>query len=149
MRASKILLLALLAATPLSALPAAPANVASAVKAKGRPADAVKLDDSRKPVQVLRFFGLQRGQRALDLFTGNGYYAEIMARAVGPSGSVLAWEPINFYNDETKKGWSELQARTPNARVLVSGASELALAPNSVDFVMLHLNYHDTYWENA
>lgn len=149
MRASKILLLALLAATPLSALPAAPANVASAVKAKGRPADAVKLDDSRKPAQVLRFFGLQRGQRALDLFTGNGYYAEIMARAVGPSGSVLAWEPINFFNDETKKVWSELQARTPNARVLVSSASELALAPNSVDFVMLHLNYHDTYWENA
>jgi predicted methyltransferase len=149
MRASKILLLALLAVTPLSALPAAPANVASAVKAKGRPADAVKLDDSRKPAQVLRFFGLQRGQRALDLFTGNGYYAEIMARAVGPSGSVLAWEPINFFNDETKKVWSELQARTPNARVLVSSASELALAPNSVDFVMLHLNYHDTYWENA
>src|ERR1044072_1724280 len=108
MRASKILLLALLTTTPLSMVQAAPANVAAAVKAKGRPTDAVKLDDGRKPVQVLRFFGLQRGQRALDLFTGNGYYAEILARAVGPAGSVLAWGPVNFFNDETKKDWVEL-----------------------------------------
>jgi predicted methyltransferase len=128
---------------------AAPANVATAVASKDRPADARELDESRKPVQVLKFIGLQRGERALDLFTGSGYYAEIMAKAVGPSGSVLAWEPSNFLDDKARATWTALRARTPNARMMASTAAELSLAPNSIDFVMLHLNYHDTYWESA
>ena len=40
--------------------------------------------------------GLRRGDRALDLFTDSGYYGEIMARAVGPRGSVLGWKPTEF-----------------------------------------------------
>src|SRR3546814_11122750 len=74
---------------------AVPADVAAAVAVDARPADAVKLDESRRPVQVLGFLGLKKGDRALDLFTGGGYYAEIMGGAVGPDGRVVAWEPTN------------------------------------------------------
>jgi predicted methyltransferase len=143
-----ILASALLAAGP-SAVAAAPANVTAAVAAKGRPADMVALDESRRPAEVLRFLGLQKGARALDLFTGGGYYTELMARAVGPRGEVLAWEPANFYDDKAKADWTALRGRTPNARLLVSSAADLAIAPASVDFAMLHLNYHDTYWEST
>ena len=139
----------MLTAVPLAAAPAAPAEIATAVAAKARPADAVKLDESRRPAEVLAFLGLEKGDRALDLFTGSGYYAEIMGRAVGPKGAVVAWEPANFYNDKTKKNWADLTGRVPNVRLLVSTARDLALAPHSFDFVMLHLNYHDTYWESA
>lgn len=149
MKRSKLVLLFLLLSTPATLVQAAPANVAAAIAAKGRPAEAVKLDESRKPADVLRFLGLERGDRALDLFTGTGYYSEIMARAVGPQGSVLAWEPTNFYSEEVKKGWAELRTRSPNARLMVSTAAELGIAPKSIDFAMLHLNYHDTYWESA
>ena len=47
---------------------------------------ATDLDAVRKPVEVLRFMGLKNGDRVLDYFTGTGYYAEIMAQAVGPQG---------------------------------------------------------------
>jgi predicted methyltransferase len=139
---------ALFLAMPAS-LQAAPANVAAAVAAKSRPADAVALDASRRPVEILRFFGLERGDRALDLIAGSGYYTEIMARAVGRSGSVLAWQPVNFYDDEAKKSWTALRDRVPNAGLFASTAAEFALAPESIDFAMLHLIYHDTYWEST
>lgn len=141
------IILALLIATPLAAH-AAPADVAAAVAAKTRPAEAVQLDDSRKPAQVLSFLGLEKGDRALDLFTASGYFAEIMGRAVGPQGSVIAWEPAGFYNDKAAQSWDELRARVPNVRLLVASAHDLALAPDSFDFVMINLNYHDTYWES-
>ena len=139
---------ALALALPVAAQ-AAPANVAAAVAAKGRPADAGEKDAGRKPAAVLRFLGLERGDRALDLFTGTGYYAEIMARAVGPKGSVLAWQPTNFHDDKSKAGFAALQARAPNARLLATTAAAFALAPASVDFAIINDNYHDTYWQSA
>ena len=128
---------------------AAPANVAAAVADKERPAEAVKMDESRKPVAVLNFFGLEKGERALDLFAGSGYYTEIMADAVGPKGAVLAWEPANFVDDKSTKEWTELRARVPNARLLISPAGAIPLAPESFDFVLMHMVYHDAYWESA
>ena len=92
----RALLLAAALALPLAAAQAAPADVAAAVSAPGRPAEAVALDAGRKPAEVLAFGGLRRGDRVLDLFTGTGYFAEIMARAVGPTGSATAWQPANF-----------------------------------------------------
>jgi predicted methyltransferase len=147
MRALKILLLSA-ALAGSAAAQAAPADVAAALTHKDRPAEAVKLDESRKPAEVLRFLGLERGHRALDLLTGNGYYAEVMGKAVGRRGSVVAWEPANFYDDAAKKNWDALKARAPNASLLVSTAKDLSLAPASFDFVLMHLIYHDTYWES-
>jgi predicted methyltransferase len=145
----RLLALAFSLACVPSLVSAVPADVAAAVSAPGRPAAAVELDASRRPVEILSFMGLQRGDRALDLFTGTGYYAEIMGRAVGPTGSVLAWEPANFYNDQARAALAELHGRTPNVNVLAAPANALSLPPSAFDFVMIHLNYHDTYWESA
>lgn len=145
----RLLALAVTLAFVPSLASAVPADVAAAVSAPGRPAAAVQLDASRHPAEILSFMGLQRGDRALDLFTGTGYYAEIMGRAVGPAGSVTAWEPANFYNDQARAALAELHARTPNVNVLASAANALSLPPSAFDFVMIHLNYHDTYWESS
>ncbi len=67
---------------------------------------------------------------------------------MGPRGSVVAWEPANFYDDKAKQGWAELGARVPNARLLVSPATSIELAPDSFDFVLMHMIYHDLYWES-
>jgi predicted methyltransferase len=136
-------------AMPLAAANAAPADVAAAVSAPGRPAEAVALDAVRKPVEILRFMGLERGDRTLDLFTGTGYYAEIIGRAVGPSGSVFAWEPANFLNDESRAEIAALRRRQPNVAVVAMPANAVALPENAFDFAMMHLNYHDAYWESA
>ena len=139
--------LATAGAAPAKAPPAA--DFAAAVAASDRPADAVKLDESRRPAAILAFMGLRRGDRAVDLFTGSGYYAGIIGRAVGPTGSVMAWEPANFINERSKKGLDELHARVPNVAVVVSPANAMSLPAGAFDFAMIHLNYHDTYWESA
>lgn len=149
MRGWKLMLLAGLLASPVAAVQAAPAAYDAAVAGKDRPADAVKLDDSRKPAQVLRFLGLRKGDRALDLFTGSGYYAEIMGRAVGPKGSVTAWEASNFLDDKSRAELAALHARTPNVTLVDSSPAAIALPPAGFDFAMIDLNYHDTYWESA
>jgi len=143
------LALALPSAAPAQPRPTGPADVAAAVSGPGRPDDQVKLDAVRKPVEILKFGGLHRGDIALDLFAGNGYYTEIMAKAVGPRGGVLAWEPAGFLNDKARAGWADLRKRAPNAGLIMVSSSAFTLPRDAFDFVMLHLNYHDVYWQSA
>jgi predicted methyltransferase len=44
-------------------------------------------DLRRKPDQMLDFIGIRAGMVALDVSTGGGYTTELLARAVGPTGS--------------------------------------------------------------
>ena len=140
-----LLLLAALLAAPGRA---APADVAAAVASPGRTEVARGLDSSRKPVEVLRFLGLEKGDRAVDLFSGGGYYAEIIARAVGPPGLAVAWNSRES-EAEGKAGWAALRRRAPNAHLVIGPAASLPLATGSYDFALLHLVYHDTYWESV
>lgn len=141
----RCLIAAVLLATPF-ATRAAPADIAAAVAAQDRPAEARALDAGRKPAEVLSFMGLERGDRVLDMFTGTGYFAEIMGRAVGPRGSVLAWEPANFLDDEVRGTLNAVHQRVPNVRWFAAPADALDLPESAFDFVMMNLNYHDTYW---
>lgn len=142
-------LLALLIGFAPAVVQAAPAAVAEAVAGAGRPADAIAMDASRRPADVLAFLGLNQGDRALDVMTGGGYYAELMGRAVGSGGGVTAWEPANFYDDKAKAALAALTKRVPNVELLVSPVDQLSLPAGRFDFVLLHLNYHDLYWESA
>src|SRR5450631_4819180 len=45
-------------------------------------------DLRRKPEQMLGFIGIRPGNVALDLSAAGGYTTELLARAVGPSGTV-------------------------------------------------------------
>ena len=45
-------------------------------------------DLRRKPEQMLAFIGIRPGIIALDLSAGGGYTTELLARAIGPSGTV-------------------------------------------------------------
>ena len=137
-----------IAAMPVAAAQAVPADVAAAVSAPGRPAEAVALDAGRHPAEVLRFEGLRRGDRALDLYTDSAYYGEIMARAVGPTGSVLGWQPTEFTQDSTRHDLDGVMQRSPNFHVIYTPANGFTLPTAAFDFVMIHLNYHDTYYTN-
>ncbi|HEX8448937.1 MAG TPA: methyltransferase [Allosphingosinicella sp.] len=142
--------LALVAPAAASTQGRAAADVAAAVAAPGRPKAATDLDEVRKPVEVLRFMGLKKGDRALDYFTGNGYYADIMARAVGPKGLVLGWNAASFLgNEKIKAALDEVKARNPNFGYFGTPPTALAFPKDGFDFAMLHLVYHDAYWESA
>ena len=47
-------------------------------------------DQRRQPAKMLAFFGVKPGMHVLDIGTGRGYTAELLTRAVGPDGSVIA-----------------------------------------------------------
>jgi predicted methyltransferase len=144
MRALALALLLASAATPVAF--AKSPTIASAVAAKDRPAGSVALDANRKPAEILKFMGLKPGMKAFDLLTGTGYYAEIMGRAVGPKGSVVAYSPATYNPEPIKAAFATLTPRVPNVR-LVNNPAE-AFVPNSYDFTMIHLNYHDFYFES-
>ena len=141
--------LALIAVPAATTSAAASPAIAAAVAAKDRNPDNVKLDEGRKPAQVLAFLGLKPGMKVLDLFGGNAYWAEIMAPAVGPKGHDTVWEPTQFYNDKTKASFEAFAAKHPNVSITVSPFEAPDLPKNYADLVILNDNYHDTYWQNA
>ena len=149
MRGFRLILAAALAAAP-AMLSAAPADVAAAVaNTAARTPENVKLDEARKPTEVLTFFGLQPGMHVIDMFGANKYWVEIMAPAVGPTGSVVVWNPTQFLNDKRRAAFAEFAARQPNV-VLISSPMETPLiGSNAYDFLIMNLDYHDVYWENA
>lgn len=79
-------LLVVAATLPAFAKEAPRPDIAAAVAAPGRAASDIKLDDSRKPADVLAFAGLKPGMSVADVMAGAGYWTEIMARVVGPEG---------------------------------------------------------------
>src|SRR5947209_10831662 len=140
-----------LTAAPIAIHAAAPprtVTLAAAVASPDRSPDNVKLDESRKPAQVLQFLGLRPGMNVLDLFGGNAYWAEIMAPVIGPKGHDTVWEPAQFYSDKTKASFSAFSAKHPNVSILVSPFEAPELPRKFAEFVILNDNYHDTYWQS-
>ncbi len=150
MRALKIVALLLLAAAPLTAKTTPKADsFAAAVAASDRTPDNVKLDESRKPAELLKFLGLRPGMRVADPFGGNLYWAEITGRIVGPTGHVTIWQPTQFYNQKTLDNFNALHARLPNVWMRVSPFEAPDIPAGKYDFMLINLDYHDVYWENA
>ncbi len=132
------------------ATPTAEPDFASAVGSPGRDAKDIELDGSRQPAGVLSFMGLEYGDKVADILAGGGYYSEIMGRAVGSEGSVTAFNTGTFAKTgDALKKWTELKARQSN--VTNEFVSFPAFSPdeNQFDFAMMHLVFHDLYWENA
>lgn len=149
-----LLILAACAMTPAAAQTGRAAlaeqELRAAVTAPGRPEASTRLDEVRRPAEVLRFMGLRRGDRVLDYFTGTGYYADIMARAVGPQGLVVGWNGSGFMrNERVRAALDEVRGRNPNFVYYATPQTAIAFPRESFDFVMLHLVYHDAYWESA
>ena len=47
-------------------------------------------DQREKPAEVLAFAGVKPGMVVADIFSAGGYYTELLAGVVGPTGKVLA-----------------------------------------------------------
>ncbi len=143
----------ILAALMVTAIPmtasAAPADVKASVAATAARTEAnVKLDESRKPAEVLKFLGLQEGMWVADPFGSNLYWAEITAPAVGPKGRVTIWEPKQFYGQKDYENLAALNAKQPNVFMRVS-PMEAPDLPGKYDLMLINLDYHDVYWESA
>jgi len=123
--------------------------IAAAVASPSRTPDNVKLDEFRKPAEVLEFFGLKPGMNAIDMFGANRYWSEIMAPVVGPQGSVIVWQPTQFMNDKRKAEFAEFAARQPNVALISSPFETPRIGTNRYDFLIMNMDYHDVYWQSA
>jgi predicted methyltransferase len=130
------------AATPATAL-------STAVSSAGRTPDNIKLDESRKPAEVLAFLGLRSGMKVLDPFGTNKYWAEITAPVVGPRGHVTVWQPTQFLTEKNRRPFEEFAAKQGNVSLITSPFEAPDLGQKAFDFALINLDYHDVYWENA
>lgn len=142
------------AVTPTSA------NIVAAIKDPARPQDAdatagcldqakpctgVKLDEYRKPADMLAFGEAKPGMKVGELIPGAGYMTRLFSKAVGPTGKVYlfngppaAGRPPGFQpilDDKTNYS---------NVSFIQTDFLKLA-APEPLDLVWTSQNYHDMH----
>ena len=118
--------------------------IAAAVFHPERPAADHDRDPERKPIEVLRFFGIAPGQTVFEFYAGGGWYSEILARAVGPEGTLVLHNNPVFaeYFDEAFQERDLLRRfETVSYRPVTPGA--LDLDSGRFDRALVILSYHD------
>lgn len=121
--------------------------VQMALAHKDRPAADRVRDTPRQSAAVLRFFGIRPGMTVLDLYSGGGYYTEILSYLVGAQGRVVAHNNtpyLNFARAELASRF--VPGRLPNVTRLTAENNELRLAPGEFDAVLMTDVYHDIYF---
>jgi predicted methyltransferase len=107
-------------------------------------------DAGRRPAEVLEFFGIEPGMHVLDMFSGGGYYTELLSYVVGPDGKVVSHTNsayAQFVGEEAVNRYAG--NRLANVEVLLAENNELDLPRNEFDAVMMILAYHDIYYVDA
>ncbi len=99
---------------------------------------------------MLAFLGVSPGMTVLDLNAATGWYTEILARAVGPTGHVIAH---NHPGARAALAAEAFEARyggdrLPNVEQTFVRHDDLQLRADSVDVVLMSMVYHDTYWHD-
>lgn len=119
----------------------------AAVSNPARPEADVVRDSTRKPAEVLEFFGIAPGMSVLDIFAGGGYYSEILSYVVGPEGRVTLFNN-GGWDGFVGTGVQERLAgdRLPNVESVVAEPAEMAFAPDSYDAALFILGFHDLYY---
>lgn len=123
---------------------ASPSIYEMAVASETRLAADRARDATRKPAEILEFLGIAPGMTVLDMFTGGGYYAELLGSVVGDQGKVVAQSNeayLGFVGDEFEQRFGN--DRLSNVEVLMAENNRLVLDADSFDAVMMVLSFHD------
>ncbi len=103
-------------------------------------------DADRNPGEVLEFIGIEPGMAVLDMYSGGGWYAEVIAHVVGESGKVIAHSNVaykGFVGDALEERFAT--GRVPQAEILMAENNHLELEAGSLDAIMLVQSFHDLY----
>ncbi len=126
-----------------------PADITAAINSPERPATDKALDAGRKPDQIMAFYGIKPGMKVADIFAGGGYMTELFSRIVGPTGTVYSQNmPFPEKFKKTGDQWNE-RLKEPALKNVVKISKPfdapdlLPVPPDSLDAVIIHLNYHD------
>lgn len=103
-------------------------------------------DVRRKPESLLAFTGVRQGMKVLDMGAGAGYSTELLARAVGPHGTVYAQESPGA-SARARERFDERAKTAPMrnvVRVLREYDDPVPPAVRDLDLVTFLFAYHDT-----
>lgn len=109
------------------------------------------LDPGRKPLDFLAFTTVGPGMQVAELMAGGGYTTELLARAIGPTGTVYGENPKVVLERFAEKPWAARLARVTNAQRLdreLDDPFPEALA-GKLDLVVSNAIYHDALWLEA
>lgn len=124
-------------------------SIEQSIRSPARPAGDRARDRDRNPAAVLALLAPKRGETVLDVFANPGYYTELIAPLVGSAGTVIAYDPPQFIAaPAARANWRDRTARHRNVRQLLQPYDDLRIEPKSVDAVLMHLAYHEAYWES-
>jgi predicted methyltransferase len=135
---------------PAAAPARSPAEaIEAAVSAPDRDDKDKALDKGRHPKETLTFFGIAPGMKVGELVSGGGYTAELLARVVGPTGTVWGENP-SFILDKFAAGpWGARLSKPVMSNVRRSDReleSPFPADATNLDAVVMVLFYHDTVW---
>ena len=125
--------------SPNADLRGAPADVAAALGAPGRSAAMRTLDDAYRPVEMLAFLGLARGEHVLVAERDTGYLGAIIGTGIGPDGRVTELVPPEVMSDPAlRAALADDISRAPNLSLLTAETATARLAAGRFDLVVLH-----------
>lgn len=130
---------------PAAASTAVPDYIAKAVADPLRPADDRKLDERRKPAEILAYAGVTPGETIGEFLPGGGYYTRMLSDIVGPNGKIYALETTTWGKDNmasTKAVLSEPGRGNVKLDLAPLGTFHL---PEKVDLFWTTNNYHDLH----
>jgi len=99
---------------------------------------------------VLKFFEVKVGDKVADIMAARGYYTTILSQVVGPQG--IVYSVNNAFIKGFVKDTLDTRLQNPmfaNVKHIDGEMDKLALPTDgSLDFVLIHLNYHDLVLKN-
>ncbi len=108
-------------------------------------------DQRRQPAKMLAFTGVRTGMKVLDMEASAGYSTELLARAVGPSGTVYAQDSAAVIERFVKDKFDIRAARPAMKNVVhVIRNFDDPIPPDvsNLDLITFFFAYHDiTYME--
>lgn len=124
--------------------------IAASIAHPDRLASDLARDANRRPQRVLDFFDVKRGMHVADLMAGDGYYTELLSRAVGEHGKVYCQNTSIPLERFAEKPLTERLAREglDNVVRLDREFDDVGL-PEGLDAAILIRFYHDFEWQEV
>jgi predicted methyltransferase len=105
-----------------------------------------QVDLRRRPAKMLAFAGVQTGMRILDMEASAGYSTELLARTVGPAGTVYAQDSAAVIEHFVKDKF-DIRAQKPAMKNVVHVVRDFddPIPPeiSGLDMITFFFSYHD------
>jgi predicted methyltransferase len=143
--------LVLLCLAGLAQAGAIDAKVEAALGAESRPEADVERDRNRKPLETLKFFGLEDDMTVLELIPGGGWYTRVPAPVLAENGKLYVSLGTGYVSENvlTEPGFEKVEVIETDANVRRPDGSryyaldDFEFGISGVDMVLTFRNVHN------